>query len=73
MVLYQIGYDGNIVIESFLMPGGELDDIKAFRDLSVRLDLNIEAMVRLWTDEVVAHVVYRAKIEVYLVYGLYLK
>jgi D-psicose/D-tagatose/L-ribulose 3-epimerase len=42
--LRQIGYQGNVVMEPFLMPGGEVGrDIKVFRDLSVGLDLDREA------------------------------
>lgn len=47
--LRQIGYTGNIVMEPFLMPGGEVGrDIKVFRDLSVGLDLDDEAAKALW-------------------------
>lgn len=42
--LRQIGYQGDVVMEPFLMPGGEVGrDIKVFRDLSVGLDLDAEA------------------------------
>ncbi|NLX09140.1 MAG: sugar phosphate isomerase/epimerase [Chloroflexi bacterium] len=42
--LRQIGYRGDVVMEPFLMPGGEVGrDIKVFRDLSVGLDLDTEA------------------------------
>lgn len=42
--LRQINYQGYVVMEPFLMPGGEVGrDIKVFRDLSVGLDLDEEA------------------------------
>ena len=42
--LNEIDYDGYIVMEPFLMPGGEVGrDIKVFRDLSVGVDLDEEA------------------------------
>lgn len=42
--LREIKYDGYIVMEPFLMPGGQIgQDIKVFRDLSVGLDLDEEA------------------------------
>lgn len=42
--LRQIGYQGHVVMEPFLMPGGEVGrDIKVFRDLSAGLDLDEEA------------------------------
>lgn len=42
--LRQIGYKGDVVMEPFLMPGGEVGrDIKVFRDMSVGLDLDAEA------------------------------
>jgi len=42
--LRKIGYDGYVVMEPFLMPGGQVGrDIKVFRDLSVGLDLDEEA------------------------------
>ena len=42
--LRKIGYKGHVVMEPFLMPGGEVGrDIKVFRDLSVGLDLDKEA------------------------------
>lgn len=42
--LREIGYQGDVVMEPFLMPGGEVGrDIKVFRDLSVGLDLDEEA------------------------------
>ncbi len=42
--LRKIGYTGYVVMEPFLMPGGEVGrDIKVFRDLSVGLDLDAEA------------------------------
>jgi D-psicose/D-tagatose/L-ribulose 3-epimerase len=42
--LRKIGYTGHVVMEPFLMPGGEVGrDIKVFRDLSVGLDLDEEA------------------------------
>jgi D-psicose/D-tagatose/L-ribulose 3-epimerase len=43
--LREIGYKGHVVMEPFLMPGGEVGrDIKVFRDLSVGLDLDAEAV-----------------------------
>lgn len=42
--LRQIGYTGLVVMEPFLMPGGEVGrDIKVFRDLSAGIDLDAEA------------------------------
>jgi D-psicose/D-tagatose/L-ribulose 3-epimerase len=42
--LRHINYQGYIVMEPFLMPGGQVGrDIKVFRDLSVDLDLDEEA------------------------------
>ena len=42
--LRQIDYQGYVVMEPFLMPGGQVgSDIKVFRDLSVGLDLDDEA------------------------------
>lgn len=42
--LRQIGYDGYVVMEPFVVPGGEVGrDIKVYRDLSVGLDLDAEA------------------------------
>jgi D-psicose/D-tagatose/L-ribulose 3-epimerase len=42
--LRRIGYTGYVVMEPFLMPGGQVgSDIKVFRDLSVGLDLDQEA------------------------------
>jgi D-psicose/D-tagatose/L-ribulose 3-epimerase len=42
--LRKIDYQGYVVMEPFLMPGGEVGrDIKVFRDLSVGLDLDEEA------------------------------
>jgi D-psicose/D-tagatose/L-ribulose 3-epimerase len=42
--LRKIGYDGYVVMEPFLMPGGQVGrDIKVFRDLSVGLDMDEEA------------------------------
>ena len=42
--LRQIDYQGFVVMEPFLMPGGQVgSDIKVFRDLSVGLDLDEEA------------------------------
>ena len=42
--LRKIGYDGFVVMEPFVMPGGEVGrDIKVFRDLSVGLELDEEA------------------------------
>lgn len=39
-----IGYQGPVVMEPFLMPGGEVGrDIKVFRDLSIGFDLDEEA------------------------------
>ena len=43
-VLRQINYRGYVVMEPFLMPGGEVGrDIKVFRDLSMGMDLDEEA------------------------------
>jgi len=45
----KIGYQGNVVMEPFLMPGGEVGrDIKVFRDMSVGLDLDEEARKALY-------------------------
>jgi D-psicose/D-tagatose/L-ribulose 3-epimerase len=42
--LRKINYDGYVVMEPFLMPGGQVGrDIKVFRDLSVGLDIDEEA------------------------------
>ena len=42
--LRKIGYTGHVVMEPFLMPGGEVGrDIKVFRDMSVGVDLDEEA------------------------------
>jgi D-psicose/D-tagatose/L-ribulose 3-epimerase len=42
--LRRIHYQGHVVMEPFLMPGGQVGrDIKVFRDLSVGLDLDGEA------------------------------
>ncbi|MGW8249752.1 MAG: D-psicose 3-epimerase [Anaerolineales bacterium] len=42
--LRKVGYQGDVVMEPFLMPGGQIGrDIKVFRDLSVGLDLDEEA------------------------------
>jgi D-psicose/D-tagatose/L-ribulose 3-epimerase len=42
--LRKIGYDSCVVMEPFLMPGGQVGrDIKVFRDLSVGLDMDEEA------------------------------
>jgi D-psicose/D-tagatose/L-ribulose 3-epimerase len=42
--LRRIGYQGHVVMEPFLMPGGEVGrDIRVFRDMSVGLDLDEEA------------------------------
>jgi D-psicose/D-tagatose/L-ribulose 3-epimerase len=42
--LHQIGYNGCVVMEPFLVPGGEVGrDIRVFRDLSVGRDLDDEA------------------------------
>jgi D-psicose/D-tagatose/L-ribulose 3-epimerase len=42
--LRQIDYQGDVVMEPFLMPGGEVGrDIRVFRDLSVGMDLDEEA------------------------------
>jgi len=42
--LRKIDYQGYVVMEPFLMPGGEVGrDIKVFRDLSVGMDLDEEA------------------------------
>jgi D-psicose/D-tagatose/L-ribulose 3-epimerase len=42
--LRKINYTGYVVMEPFLMPGGQVGrDIKVFRDLSVGLDLDEEA------------------------------
>jgi D-psicose/D-tagatose/L-ribulose 3-epimerase len=42
--LRQINYQGYVVMEPFVMPGGQVgSDIKVFRDLSVGMDLDEEA------------------------------
>jgi D-psicose/D-tagatose/L-ribulose 3-epimerase len=42
--LKKINYEGNIVMEPFLMPGGQVGkDIKVWRDMSVGVDLDAEA------------------------------
>lgn len=42
--LREIGYEGAIVMEPFLRPGGQVGrDIRVFRDLSVGLDMDAEA------------------------------
>jgi D-psicose/D-tagatose/L-ribulose 3-epimerase len=42
--LRKINYQGAVVMEPFLMPGGQVGrDIKVFRDLSVNLDLDDQA------------------------------
>jgi D-psicose/D-tagatose/L-ribulose 3-epimerase len=42
--LRRIHYQGHVVMEPFLMPGGQVGrDIKVFRDLSIGLDLDGEA------------------------------
>jgi D-psicose/D-tagatose/L-ribulose 3-epimerase len=42
--LRKINYTGHVVMEPFLMPGGQVGrDIKVFRDLSIGLDLDEEA------------------------------
>lgn len=42
--LRKIEYQGDVVMEPFLMPGGQIGrDIKVFRDLSIGLDLDEEA------------------------------
>ncbi|HLE05484.1 MAG TPA: sugar phosphate isomerase/epimerase family protein [Anaerolineales bacterium] len=42
--LKTINYQGDVVMEPFLMPGGEVGrDIKVFRDLSLGVDLDAEA------------------------------
>ena len=42
--LRQIDYQGDVVMEPFLMPGGEIGrDIKVYRDLSTGMDLDEEA------------------------------
>ncbi len=42
--LRHIDYQGDIVMEPFLMPGGEIGrDIKVYRDLSIGMDLDEEA------------------------------
>jgi D-psicose/D-tagatose/L-ribulose 3-epimerase len=42
--LRKINYQGYVVMEPFLMPGGDVGrDIKVFRDLSVGKDLDVEA------------------------------
>jgi D-psicose/D-tagatose/L-ribulose 3-epimerase len=47
--LRKIRYQGDVVMEPFLMPGGEVGrDIKVFRDLSLNLDLDEEARKALW-------------------------
>ena len=47
--LRKINYQGYVVMEPFLMPGGEVGrDIKVFRNLSVGLDMDEEARKALW-------------------------
>ncbi len=47
--LRKINYQGYVVMEPFLMPGGEVGrDIKVFRDMSVGLDMDAEAQKALW-------------------------
>jgi D-psicose/D-tagatose/L-ribulose 3-epimerase len=42
--LRKINYTGDVVMEPFVMPGGQVgEDIKVFRDMSVGLDLDEEA------------------------------
>ena len=42
--LHKIKYQGYVVMEPFLMPGGEIGrDIKVFRDLAKGLDIDEEA------------------------------
>ncbi len=42
--LRKIGYGGDVVMEPFVMPGGQVgSDIKVYRDLSVGMDLDEEA------------------------------
>jgi D-psicose/D-tagatose/L-ribulose 3-epimerase len=42
--LRKINYQGHVVMEPFLMPGGQVGrDIKVFRDLSINLDLDEQA------------------------------
>ncbi|MEE3255040.1 MAG: TIM barrel protein, partial [Chloroflexota bacterium] len=42
--LHKIKYQGYVVMEPFLMPGGEIGrDIKVFRDLAKGLDMDEEA------------------------------
>jgi D-psicose/D-tagatose/L-ribulose 3-epimerase len=42
--LRKINYQGYVVMEPFLMPGGEVGrDIKVFRDMSTGLDMDVEA------------------------------
>jgi D-psicose/D-tagatose/L-ribulose 3-epimerase len=42
--LREIRYRGDVVMEPFLMPGGQMgSDIRVFRDMSVGLDLDEEA------------------------------
>jgi D-psicose/D-tagatose/L-ribulose 3-epimerase len=47
--LRSIDYQGAVVMEPFLMPGGQIGkDIKVFRDLSRGLDMDEEARKALW-------------------------
>ncbi len=42
--LRKIGYTGDVVMEPFLLPGGQVgSDIKVYRDLSIGLDIDVEA------------------------------
>ena len=45
----KINYQGNVVMEPFMMPGGQVgSDIKVFRDLSIGLELDEEARKALY-------------------------
>lgn len=45
--LWEIGYEGSIVMEPFLMPGGEVGrDIRVFRDLREGLDVDMDEAAR---------------------------
>jgi D-psicose/D-tagatose/L-ribulose 3-epimerase len=47
--LRRIGYQGYVVMEPFVMPGGQVGrDIKVFRDLSAGLEMDEEARKALW-------------------------
>ncbi|MBL8155347.1 MAG: sugar phosphate isomerase/epimerase [Anaerolineae bacterium] len=47
--LRRINYSGYVVMEPFVMPGGQVGrDIKVYRDLAVGLDLDKEAQKALW-------------------------